>query len=121
MKGYIDLLDCEEGIIVTKGKKFNIEKGIYAYVGACEVNCAKRISRHLIRNKEKKHWHIDFLTELCNPIGVIVLNEGEKEIAKKLTVFKYVKGFGNSDDKENSSHLFKVDIISLFNLIKSNK
>ncbi|MFP3200794.1 MAG: GIY-YIG nuclease family protein [Sulfolobus sp.] len=121
MKGYIVLLDCEEGIIVTKAKKFNIEKGIYAYVGSCGVNCAKRISRHLIRNKEKKHWHIDFLTELCNPIGVIVLNEGEKEIAKKLTVFKYVKGFGNSDDKENSSHLFKVDIISLFNLIKSNK
>ncbi len=112
MKGYIVFLDCEKGKVKTKGREFIIDNGNYAYVGSCGNYCDKRISRHMRREKPNFHWHIDYLSDICIPTAVLVLNMEEKEIAAKLSSFPSVYGFGSTDDKRNKSHLFKINIIS---------
>ncbi|QIW24009.1 DUF123 domain-containing protein [Sulfolobus sp. S-194] len=118
MKGYIIVFYCKEVNVITKSKIFPIQEGYYAYVGSCGLYCDKRISRHFSKEKRKKHWHIDYLSELCEPLFAIILPLQEKEIAKLLLEFDYVKGFGSTDDNENPSHLFRVSLISLLNLIR---
>jgi Uri superfamily endonuclease len=97
------------GDVITKGRTFHLEGGYYAYVGSCGNYCDKRVSRHLNREKERRHWHVDFLSELCEPLGVLVVNAEERNIASSLSSFPSVKDFGSSDDKLNRSHLFKVE------------
>ncbi|BFH74105.1 DUF123 domain-containing protein [Sulfurisphaera javensis] len=119
MKGYIVVFKCDEGIITTKTYKFVIKSGFYAYVGSCGVNCGKRISRHLLMKGKKKHWHVDYLSDFCEPLFAIILPLKERDIVKILLLnFDYVKGFGSTDDKQNPSHLFKVSLISLLSLIR---
>ena len=118
MRGYIVILKCEEGIAKTKGRVFHLEPGYYAYVGSCGINCAKRVSRHMSKEK-KKHWHIDYITDFCDVIAVLVLNLPEKEIARRMSKYPYIPGFGSTDDRQNPSHLFKIDITSFFNSINS--
>jgi len=121
MKGYLVLFYCNQGIIkLSTGREFELNKGYYAYVGSCGVNCSKRVSRHMSKEKKKLHWHVDYLTQLCEPIGAIILEKEEKEIARKLSKLEYVKGFGSTDDKENPSHLFKFhEIRELISIILS--
>jgi Uri superfamily endonuclease len=119
MKGYIVFLECKKGIIKTKGKEFVINEGNYAYVGSCGNYCDKRISRHMIKEKRKLHWHIDYLSSICTTIAVLVLNMKEKEIASKLSIFPSIYGFGSTDDNNNKSHLFRVNISSVINTLKS--
>ncbi|QGR18553.1 DUF123 domain-containing protein [Stygiolobus azoricus] len=121
MKGYIVFLNCRKGNIRTKSKEFHLEEGFYAYVGSCGVNCAKRISRHMSKEKRKMHWHIDFASsELCEVIAVLVVPLSEKEIVRSLVdKYEYVIGFGSSDDTEYPSHLFKIDMISFLRSINS--
>ena len=118
MKGYLVLFSCKQGVIkLPSGREFILDEDYYVYVGSCGTNCAKRISRHLSKEKKKLHWHVDYLAQLCEPIAAIVLEKGEKDMAKKLSRLEYVKGFGSTDDKENPSHLFKVEIKGLLSLI----
>jgi len=121
MKGYLVLFYCDQGIIkLSTGREFELNEGYYAYVGSCGVNCSKRISRHMSKEKKKLHWHVDYLTQLCEPIGAIILEKEEKEIAKKLSKLEYVKGFGSTDDRENPSHLFRFhEIRELISIILS--
>ncbi|AWR95181.1 GIY-YIG nuclease family protein [Acidianus brierleyi] len=118
MKGYIVFLNCKKGKIKTKGKEFIIDDGNYAYVGSCGNYCDKRISRHMRKEKENFHWHIDYLSDICTPIAVLVLNMEEKEIASKFSNFPSIHGFGSADDKRNKSHLFKINIISAITTLK---
>lgn len=115
MKGYIILFKCGKGIIrLPSRKEFLIEEGYYAYVGSCGLNCSKRVSRHMTKDKKKLHWHVDYLLSLCESLFAISLCVSEEEIAKKLSRLKYVKGFGSTDDRENLSHLFIVEDIREF-------
>ncbi len=111
MKAYVVVLDCAEGKIKTRAKEFQLTAGIYCYVGSCGMRCSKRISRHLVTEKRRKFWHIDFTDELCEPILALVIDEEEKELAMELSFLPGVKGFGNSDDRGSSTHLFKVPSI----------
>ncbi len=109
MKGYLIFFQCREGEVKTKGRTFRLEEGNYVYVGSCGRYCQSRVARHLSEEKGRKHWHVDFLQGLCEAKGALVLDLEEKEIASALSVFPSVKGFGSSDDRENESHLFKVE------------
>jgi len=109
VKGYLVFFSCRGGDVITKGKTFHLEEGYYAYVGSCGNYCDKRVSRHLNREKGKRHWHVDFLSELCEPLGVLVINAEERNIASSLSNFSSIEGFGSSDDKTNKSHLFRVE------------
>ncbi|NON62145.1 DUF123 domain-containing protein [Acidianus sp. RZ1] len=116
-KGYIVFFNCKEGFIQLKKRSFYLKHGMYAYVGSCGLNCAKRISRHLSKEKGIKHWHVDFLANLCEPTTALILNFEEKKIARIMAAMFYsIEGFGNTDDLEVPSHLFSAsasDVISL--------
>ncbi|ARM77013.1 GIY-YIG nuclease family protein [Acidianus manzaensis] len=120
-KGYLVFFFCEDHSIMMRSKKFVIKKGYYAYVGSCSKNCSKRVSRHLSNKKERLHWHIDYLSTVCQPLSVIVLPKGEKEIAKQLASFPGVKNFGNTDDKSVYTHLFNVEINDIIKLLRSKE
>jgi len=92
-----------------KIKGWKLKKGYYFYVGSAKKNLKQRLIRHLNNNK-KLFWHIDYLLVNKNAnIKEIYVSESnvEKEVAKEISNFlKPIKDFGNSDDKENNSHLF---------------
>ncbi len=85
-----------------------IGNGLYAYVGSCGNACAARIVRHL--NKVvNRFWHVDYLHGICDEVAVMVLPFREEDVAKALlTLFPGVLGFGNSDKREDRTHLFRI-------------
>jgi endonuclease-3 len=93
----------------TKIKNWKLKKGYYFYVGSAKKNMKQRLLRHL-SNDKKLFWHIDYLltNKKANLKEIYATKlEVEKEVAKEMSSFlKAVEGFGNSDDKENKSHLF---------------
>ncbi|WP_373469205.1 GIY-YIG nuclease family protein [Acidianus infernus] len=112
-KGYVAFFYCDKdvNIIVNRKNKFELKKGYYAYVGSCGLHCDKRISRHISgEEKMKKHWHVDYISSICIPLGVIVLPLSEKEIVSRLSSLPGIKGFGNTDDKTSLTHLFRSSI-----------
>jgi endonuclease-3 len=98
----------------SKIKNWKLKKGFYFYIGSARMKngLKNRISHHL-KEKERLHWHIDYLTNNKNSqIKEIFISERfvEKEVAKEfLEILKYIKNFGNSDDKKNKSHLFYLE------------
>lgn len=60
--------------------------------------------------KEKKHWHVDYLSSTCTPLGVLILPIPEKEIVRTLAYLPGIGGFGNTDDKESFTHLFCITV-----------
>ena len=104
-KGYIVFYSCNKGEIVTRSRKFEIEKGPYFYVGSCGKSCSDRISRHM-RKCKNKFWHVDYLTDLCTPLGSLILPMEEREIVKMFKGLRVIHRFGNSDDRESEGHLF---------------
>ncbi len=96
-----------------KIKKWVLKKGYYFYVGSANMKngLKARIKRHLQKNK-KLFWHIDYLTshkDSTITAAFFTYQTIEKEISKKLSSFlTLIPSFGNSDDKENKSHLFYI-------------
>jgi len=92
-----------------KIRDWKLKKGHYFYVGSAKNGLKKRLTRHLKKDK-KVFWHIDHLLKSKNTsIKEIYISElkAEKEVAKEFSNFlKPINNFGNSDDKENKSHLF---------------
>ncbi|MGC8543380.1 MAG: GIY-YIG nuclease family protein [Vulcanisaeta sp.] len=105
---YVAIFQCKDGSVITRGKRFVISNGLYAYVGSCGHACAARIIRHL--NKvANRFWHVDYLHDICNEVAVMVLPFKEDDVAKALlSRFSGILGFGNSDKKENKTHLFRI-------------
>ncbi|MFB6471198.1 MAG: DUF123 domain-containing protein [Vulcanisaeta sp. AZ3] len=105
---YVTLFKCSEGYIRTRGSIFIIKDGIYAYVGSCGNYCGARIMRHL--NKvSNRFWHVDYLHEICNELGAVVLPYKEEDIARALlSRFMGVPNFGCSDKKQDKTHLFRI-------------
>ncbi|MEM1904746.1 MAG: DUF123 domain-containing protein, partial [Acidilobaceae archaeon] len=105
---YILLLDCPNLTLKTRARTFEISEGVYAYVGSCGVSCCKRVFRHYTE-KKKMFWHIDYLTVRCRKLGFYLLKTPETEVSNYLAKsLRGVHGFGSSDDKRVSSHLFRV-------------
>jgi len=100
--------------------KWDLKKGLYAYVGSAMNNMEKRIERHLSR-KKKKHWHIDYLLEHAKVKYVFMISSGEKieeEISKKLSrEFSGPKGFGCSDLKVETNLYYIDDFEKFMNFI----
>lgn len=111
---------CKEGEIKSKSRSFYLKEGYYVYVGSCGKSCSKRISRHLNIIKEKKHWHVDYLSSLCEPVAVLVLPYSEKDLVKRLP-FDGIQGFGNTDDKGSRTHLFYANLSDVIKLLRDKK
>ena len=86
---------------------FTFPKGIYVYTGSAKRNMDTRITRHLSKDKNL-HWHIDYLlaNEQTKIIKVTKSELSECDLNTDVKGKIIVKGFGNSDCKENcKSHL----------------
>lgn len=83
-------------------------EGYYIYIGSALNSLESRIERHLSKDK-RLYWHIDYLLEKADVIGVVVLNTDKRvecEIGERLaTEFGCIKDFGSSDCRCRS-HLF---------------
>jgi len=87
------------------------KRGLYFYVGRALGGLKTRINRHL-KKRKKRFWHIDYLLEYSEILGIIYLptscKKNECKIASQMArKFKFVKNFGSSDCK-CGSHLFFV-------------
>ncbi len=108
--GYVLLLSLgvESEIPIGRLRTMRFQSGYYAYIGSAMGGLKQRILRH-IRNKKKRHWHIDYLMEKALLDNIIVCKSEKRiecdiagEIRKEYSV---INGFGSSDCK-CSGHLF---------------
>ncbi|BAB60200.1 hypothetical protein [Thermoplasma volcanium GSS1] len=111
MKSYIVFFLCKSQVIKLSSKTFDIDSGLYAYLGSCGKACASRISRHMIRSISKKRWHVDYLD--CEPLSAIIFDCPEHEMGVALSNLEHVKSFGNSDDP-NVPRLFRITDMPIF-------
>jgi Uri superfamily endonuclease len=124
MKGtYCLLIRCCKNIEKSIGKLgiIRFARGYYFYIGSGLNNMEKRLSRHLLKRKNK-FWHIDYLTCDSN-ISIekiyVIEDPARLECIKAeefAEVLESVPGFGSSDC-HCRSHLFyskeKRDILYL--------
>jgi len=119
---YILFFSIKEECAVTPGKlgKFVIPPGNYCYIGSALLNLQKRILRHLRKNKNRYHWHIDYLLnqkEVSIDKVWILLSRIHlecclnNEVLQKLCGYSIITGFGSSDCKSRClSHLTYLEI-----------
>ncbi|MEM2086143.1 MAG: GIY-YIG nuclease family protein [Archaeoglobaceae archaeon] len=112
MASYILILYNHHGQRIEVGKLgvFDFEPGYYYYVGSAER--ISRVRRHF--GKKTKKWHIDYISEVFEVIGAILVNLEECELAKKVKLLP-IKGFGCSDC-DCYSHLFYSKNLTIENL-----
>lgn len=94
--------------------------GLYAYIGSAMNNIEKRILRHLRKNK-RKHWHIDYLTEVGEVICAVMFpseNRIEETISKMFSKrFELIPGFGATDLDVDTNLFFVNKIEEFFELV----
>ncbi|TDA30800.1 MAG: DUF123 domain-containing protein [Archaeoglobi archaeon] len=102
MVSYLLILYNSRNRVVRVGKlgTFDFEPGFYYYVGSAER--LSRVKRHF--GSKRKKWHIDYISEVFEVLGAILINLEECELAHKIKLTP-IKGFGCSDCS-CYSHLF---------------
>lgn len=125
MKGaYCLIIKVAENFEAKAGAlgRVHFTPGYYTYIGSAMNSLEGRIGRHL-KNRKKKHWHIDYLlAKKQAKIVSVFVKESEKrqecDIAKKVArIGKAVNGFGCSDCR-CEAHLFKINRHELEKLLK---
>ncbi len=114
--GYVLLIICPSDVVlqVSSFGEIKLEKGAYMYVGSANLkNPITRVLRHFNRYKKKVHWHIDHLTEKCDPLlALLCFGIGEDNLYDMLESFDKVEpvisGFGSTDKVLHKTHLFKL-------------
>ncbi len=88
-------------------------EGIYYYIGSGQKNCERRISRHLLKNKNI-HWHIDYLLsgKSATVKNIYYKSATKPEECLLARAFaekgKAIKNFGSSDCN-CTSHLYLIN------------
>lgn len=124
MKGcYILVIRLNSDLNLNVSKNFwNLKKGIYTYIGSAMNSIEARVARHLSQ-KKKKHWHIDYLLERAEIVGVVFLpcnRRCEEEVSRFFEKhFVGIKGFGASDLRVSSNLYFIDDVDKFFHVLKS--
>ncbi|HDH99486.1 MAG TPA: GIY-YIG nuclease family protein [Firmicutes bacterium] len=101
---YLLLLRLDEPEEITVGRlgRFEFPSGYYIYVGRAKRGLYLRAARHR-RGSKRPRWHIDYLRERADWVGVEVRfgQDGECELARKVAELpgaeELVPGFGSSD------------------------
>lgn len=114
MKGvYLAFFELKESKSVEIGALGSIEfdKGKYVYVGSAMNSLESRVWRHFKGSKENTHWHIDYFSQVANPVGFAPFAVDSKwecifseAVRKECTE---IDGFGSSDCNCNS-HLYRI-------------
>jgi Uri superfamily endonuclease len=68
---YALLLRLERQVQLEVGRlgELTLPAGWYVYVGSALAGLGPRLARHLRRDKPKR-WHVDYLRELAEPVGL---------------------------------------------------
>lgn len=90
----------------------SLPPGYYLYVGSAfgPGGVRARILRHC-RQAKRKHWHIDYVSEIMQPVGAWLSHQNEPrehdwaQALYKITNLSAIRGFGCSDCR-CYSHLF---------------
>ena len=114
MKGsYYLLMKLKEEREIPIGKRppVRFPAGYYCYVGSAMNSLEKRICRHMSKEKNK-HWHIDWFLEHAD-IEDVKKIESKKRLecdisqdVEEISDNVPMKGFGSSDCRTCSSHLY---------------
>lgn len=114
---YTLILRCGEVSIKLNRSKAFLSKGYYVYVGSANIKRPYlRVIRHLVKGDKKLKWHVDYLTEACDPISALLCggvheNALYEILASTDHVIPSIKGFGCSDYRGiHETHLFKLDV-----------
>lgn len=96
-------LDKDEDITVGKLGPARFPRGAYAYVGSAMGGLEARVRRHL-DGGERKHWHIDHLSEVASGREALLFpSDEDRECTLNAMVATLpesrivLKGFGSSD------------------------
>jgi Uri superfamily endonuclease len=109
--GYILVIDLTEIVVVAIGheKPQALAPGRYLYCGSAKGpgGLRARVARHMRRGKSIR-WHVDHLTERGAVIGAWIFPDREEcALAAKLSHLPVpIPGFGSSDCRRCTSHLF---------------
>ncbi len=104
------LIKVKKDLQIDCGKKWQIQKGLYVYVGSAMNNLQKRVCRHLSTRK-KLHWHIDYLLKDSIVLSVFIFPDKRKELVFSKELAKHFtgpEGFGSSD-LPVKTNLYKID------------
>ncbi len=107
---YLLILSLSRDSVISIGKLGikHFKKGTYFYVGRAKGGFSKRTLRYFSGIQHKK-WHIDYLLERAEPVGIFFMNDyfSEEIFASKMSKLynQPVKKFGSTDTKA-FSHLF---------------
>jgi sugar fermentation stimulation protein A len=108
------LIEVSQDLDIKIGKlgRISFGKGKYVYIGSAKVGFAKRIKRHL-RKEKRFHWHIDYLLAQGGKVYEVRVSKdlSECHLAKILReeIGAYgIQGFGSSDCK-CFSHLYRIN------------
>lgn len=97
--------------IEAKARSWELQPGIYVYIGSGMGGLTSRVKRHLTVGK-KKHWHIDFLLPHAKVLGALLLpsNKREEDFWSMLVCehsTEAIEGFGSSD-RNTVANLYRL-------------
>jgi len=110
-------------IQIGRWSRICVKPGYYSYIGSAfgPGGVRARVSRHL-RKEKRKHWHIDYLREFMEPVGVWFTHDRQRlehiwaRALSDVGGITSIHGFGCSDCNCNS-HLFHAPTKSASGLV----
>lgn len=115
---YVLIVELESPGMIGVGRWpcIHFRSGFYVYVGSALSGIEPRLARHL-GNKQKCHWHIDYLLDRATIRKVVYALTGERKecsLARELALrLPSVPGFGSSDCRCPSHLFFSPDFATL--------
>jgi len=98
-------------VTLAAGRRSPLDPGLYLYAGSARGSggLRARVARHL-RTGKARHWHIDQITEVAAPLGVLIWPHGDEcELVRGALSLSGasvpVPGFGSSDCRHCRAHL----------------
>jgi len=104
------LIKVEQDVKLNCGKNWQIQKGLYAYIGSAMNSLEKRICRHL-RQQKRYHWHIDYLLKTSTILSIFIFPGQRNELRFSQEFAKHFdgpEGFGSSDLPVRTN-LYRID------------
>ncbi|MBN1540572.1 GIY-YIG nuclease family protein [candidate division KSB1 bacterium] len=112
LQSYQLIIKIDQSISLAIGRMGVVRfcAGCYVYTGSARRNLLPRVRRHL-RQKERLHWHIDYLLSkaCCRIVAVRISRRLECEWNQTTAGTIICPGFGSRDCRKGcKSHLKKI-------------
>lgn len=106
-------LPVEQTIAVGALGTRTFPAGYYVYVGSAMQALSRRVARHRVRRRRRKHWHIDYFREVAEYVATYAMREPRRrefDIVNAVGAIaeEAIAAFGSSDSP-HPSHLFRFN------------